>query len=87
MTIYEILLPDQAQANRGRLTALAKSQLEFGTQKCLRLIPMPFGGLLAVFTESLKYFSKSEYSKPFCVRGLPQTGIETFTQFEFLDQT
>lgn len=46
---------------------------------------MPFGGVLAVFTESLKYFEKHNLNKPFCVWGLPTTGIENFTSHEFLD--
>jgi len=46
---------------------------------------MPFGGVLAVFSENLRYFWKGDYNKPFCVLGLSSAGSEQFVSHEFMD--
>ena len=47
---------------------------------------MPFGGVLALFTENLKYYSAWNYSSHFCIVGNPLKGSETFLAHEFLDE-
>ena len=43
------------------------STLEFSGKSVLKIISPPFGGILVVFDEELKYFKEGKYETPLCI--------------------